>query len=95
LFQQKNVRLFILKIKKRGDVPSFRNRSIDIILKQADRLNRLVEDLLTISNIELNEIILNFESISLNTTITNVISLVEAKANLKKIVNGFNSLGKS
>ena len=60
-------------------------RFIDIILKQAERLNRLVEDLLTISNIELDEIILNFESVSLNTAITNVISLVEAKAQLKKI----------
>ena len=58
---------------------------IDIILKQAERLNRLVEDLLTISNIELDEIILNFERVSLNTVITNVISLVEAKAWLKKI----------
>lgn len=58
---------------------------IDIILKQAERLNRLVEDLLTISNIELDEIILNFESVSLNIAITNVISLVEAKAKLKKI----------
>jgi two-component system phosphate regulon sensor histidine kinase PhoR len=58
---------------------------IDIILKQAERLNRLVEDLLTISNVELDEIILNFESVSLNAAITNVISLVEAKAKLKKI----------
>jgi len=58
---------------------------IDIILKQAERLNRLVEDLLTISNIELDEIILSFESVSLNTAITNVISLVEAKAKSKKI----------
>ena len=60
-------------------------RFIDIILRQAERLNRLVEDLLTISNIELDEIILNFESVLLNTAITNVISLVEAKAKLKKI----------
>jgi two-component system phosphate regulon sensor histidine kinase PhoR len=60
-------------------------RFIDIILKQAERLNRLVEDLLTISNIELDEIILNFESVSLNTVIINVISLVEVKAKLKKI----------
>lgn len=58
---------------------------VDIILKQAERLNRLVEDLLTISNIELDEIILNFESVSLNTAIINVISLIEAKAKLKKI----------
>jgi two-component system phosphate regulon sensor histidine kinase PhoR len=60
-------------------------RFIDIILKQAERLNRLVEDLLTISNIEMKETKLNFESVSLNAALTNVISLVEAKAKLKNI----------
>ena len=58
---------------------------IDIILRQAERLNRLVEDLLTISNIEMKETILNFEKVSLNTVISNVISLVEAKAKLNNI----------
>lgn len=60
-------------------------RFVDIILKQAERLNRLVEDLLTISNVELDEIKLNFESVSLNTAIANVISLVESKAKTKKL----------
>jgi two-component system phosphate regulon sensor histidine kinase PhoR len=60
-------------------------RFIDIILKQAERLNRLVEDLLTISNIEMKETKLNFESVSLNAALTNVISLVEAKAKFKNI----------
>jgi two-component system, OmpR family, phosphate regulon sensor histidine kinase PhoR len=59
---------------------------IDIILKQAQRLNRLVEDLLTISNIEMKETKLDFQVVSLNTSIDNVISLVEAKARLKNIV---------
>jgi two-component system phosphate regulon sensor histidine kinase PhoR len=60
-------------------------RFIDIILKHAERLNRLVEDLLTISNIEMKETKLNFESVSLNAALTNVISLVEAKAKFKNI----------
>ena len=60
-------------------------RFIDIILKQAERLNRLVEDLLTISNIEMKETKLNFESVSLNIALANVISLVETKAKLKNI----------
>ena len=60
-------------------------RFIDIILKQAERLNRLVEDLLTISNIEMKETILNFERVPLDMVIANVISLVEAKAKLKNI----------
>lgn len=58
---------------------------IDIILKQSQRLNRLVDDLLTISNIEMKEIKLDFQDVSLNTSIANVISLVEAKAKLKNI----------
>jgi two-component system phosphate regulon sensor histidine kinase PhoR len=58
---------------------------IDIILKQAERLNRLVEDLLTISNIEMKETKLIFNDVSLNTIITNVISLVEAKAKSQNI----------
>jgi two-component system phosphate regulon sensor histidine kinase PhoR len=58
---------------------------IDIILKQAERLNRLVEDLLTISKIELNEIRFNFENVFLSDAVTNVISIVEKKATSKKI----------
>ncbi len=57
---------------------------IDIILKQAERLNRLVEDLLTISKIELNEIRFNFENVFLSDAVTNVISIVEAKATVKE-----------
>jgi len=58
---------------------------IDIILKQAERLNRLVEDLLTISKIELNETRFNFENMFLSDAVTNVISIVEKKATSKKI----------
>jgi len=58
---------------------------IDVILRQSERLNRLVEDLLTISNIELNEAVLNFEKVSLNAAINNVISLIQPKAGQKKI----------
>jgi two-component system, OmpR family, phosphate regulon sensor histidine kinase PhoR len=58
---------------------------IDIILRQAERLNRLVEDLLMISNIEMKETKLKFEIVSLNMAIANVISLVEAKAKLNNI----------
>jgi len=58
---------------------------IDIILKQAERLNRLVEDLLTISKIELNETRFNFENMFLSDAVNNVISIVEKKATSKKI----------
>ncbi|KUG22040.1 phosphate regulon sensor protein phor (sphs) [hydrocarbon metagenome] len=60
-------------------------RFIDIILKQAERLNRLVDDLLIISNIEMKETKLKLDFVSLNNYVTNVISLVEAKAKSKNI----------
>jgi two-component system, OmpR family, phosphate regulon sensor histidine kinase PhoR len=58
---------------------------IEIIIRHAQRLNRLVEDLLTISKIELGEINFHFESVSLSDTITSIISLIEPKAKLKNI----------
>jgi two-component system phosphate regulon sensor histidine kinase PhoR len=58
---------------------------IEISLKQAQRLNRLVEDLMTISNIEMKEAKLDFEEVSLNVAVDNVITLMEAKAKSKNI----------
>ena len=58
---------------------------IDISLKQAGRLNRLVEDLLVISKIELGEIKFHFEEVSICDAFEGAIPLVEAKAGLKKI----------
>jgi two-component system phosphate regulon sensor histidine kinase PhoR len=58
---------------------------IDISLKQARRLNRLVEDLLVISKVELGELDFRFEEISLRNALEGVIPLVESKARLKKI----------
>jgi two-component system phosphate regulon sensor histidine kinase PhoR len=60
-------------------------RFIDISLKQALRLNRLVEDLLVISKVELGEIKLHFEGVSVRDVVVSAMSLVEAKAGLKKI----------
>jgi len=58
---------------------------IDIILKQSERLNRLVDDLLTISNIEMKQTVLNFETSALRAAMDNVVSLMNPKADLKKI----------
>ncbi len=60
-------------------------RFIDIMLKQAERLNRLVEDLMTISKIELGEVNFHFEDVFLPDAIGSVLPLVEAKAAVKKI----------
>jgi two-component system phosphate regulon sensor histidine kinase PhoR len=60
-------------------------RFIDISLKQARRLNRLVEDLLVISKVELGELDFRFEEISLRNALEGVLPLVEAKVRLKNI----------
>ena len=65
--------------------PDDARRFIDIMLNQAQRLNRLVEDLMTISKIELGEVVLQFEEASLPEITGNVISLLEAKAAAKTI----------
>lgn len=60
-------------------------RFLGIMLKQAERLNRLVEDLMTISKIELGEAYFHFESVSLKDIIDSVLTLLDAKAAAKKI----------
>ncbi|MCX5849593.1 MAG: ATP-binding protein [Deltaproteobacteria bacterium] len=60
-------------------------RFVDISLNQAQRLNRLVEDLLVISKVELGELSFNYEEISLRNALEGVIPLVEAKVKLKNI----------
>jgi two-component system phosphate regulon sensor histidine kinase PhoR len=60
-------------------------RFIDISLKQARRLNRLVEDLLVISKVELGELSFNYEEIALRNALESVIPLIEAKVKLKNI----------
>ncbi len=60
-------------------------RFLDIMLKQAYRLNRLVEDLMTLSKIELGEVEFRFEEVSLHAVAESVIGLMEAKAAAKGI----------
>ncbi len=58
---------------------------IDVIIRHAQRLHRLVEDLLTISKIELGEMNFQFEPVNLDDVLTGVISLIESKAKVKNI----------
>jgi two-component system phosphate regulon sensor histidine kinase PhoR len=61
-------------------------RFVDIMLKQAQRLNRLVEDLMTLSKIELGEVKFLFEDVYFPDIISSVIPVLEAKAAIKKIL---------
>jgi len=56
------------------------------IYRHAARLNRLVEDLLTISDIELEKMKFIFESVSLSGVVENVLPIIEAKAIEKRLV---------
>ena len=64
--------------------PAEARKFIDIILKHAQRLNRLVEDLLTISKIELGEMNFHFENASLADAVSNIMPLSGAESKIKK-----------
>ena len=61
-------------------------RFLGIIDKHARRLNRLLEDLLTISNIELGEVNLIFESVALSGIAESVLNIVSPGAEAKNLV---------
>ena len=54
---------------------------LDIILKQANRMNRLIDDLLSLSRIELREHTRPTESVNLEVVLRNAIELLEGQAN--------------
>ncbi|MEA2040654.1 MAG: ATP-binding protein [Thermodesulfobacteriota bacterium] len=56
-----------------------------IIHKHARRLNRLVDDLLVISDIELGEMKFYFESVSINGIMENTLPVIDSKASKKGI----------
>ena len=58
---------------------------LSTIARHAGRLNRLVEDLLTISNIELGEMRFCFESVALSGVAQSVLHMIQLKASEKKI----------
>ena len=57
----------------------------EIIQKHAERLNRLVDDLLVISNTEMGEMRFSFESVSLDGIIDNILPVIEPMALKKEI----------
>jgi len=58
---------------------------LEVIGRQALRLNRLIDDLLVISNIELGEMKFYFEGVSLGDSINTALSIIEQKAHEKGI----------
>jgi two-component system phosphate regulon sensor histidine kinase PhoR len=65
--------------------PETAKKFLSTIARHAERLNRLVEDLLTISNIELGEIRFCFENVSLSGIVESVMNIIQVKARVKKI----------
>jgi two-component system phosphate regulon sensor histidine kinase PhoR len=59
---------------------------LHIISENAHRLGRLVDDLLTLSSIELGEMVLRFESVSIANVIDSVLPMFETKAAEKSLV---------
>jgi two-component system phosphate regulon sensor histidine kinase PhoR len=65
--------------------PETAKKFLSIITRHAERLNRLVEDLLTISNAELGEMHFSFESVALSGIAQSVLHMMQPKAGEKKI----------
>ena len=61
-------------------------RFVDIIKENADRLSRLVEDLLTLSNIELGKVSFDIRDVDVEEAARTVISTLEPKAREKGII---------
>ncbi len=61
-------------------------RFVDIIKENADRLSRLVEDLLTLSNIELGKVSFDISDVDVAEAARTVISTLEPKAREKGII---------
>jgi len=59
---------------------------LQTIANNAERMSRLVDDLLTLSSIELNEMNVNLEPLSVEALIRTALPMVEAAADEKKIV---------
>lgn len=57
-----------------GDNPSKRQAHLQVIIDEADRLNILVSDMLTISKMQSNAIILNKEDFNLTTDVKNILT---------------------
>lgn len=67
------------------DDPQTAQKFLSTIHRHGERLNRLVDDLLTISDIELGEMKLDIEKISLASVICSVMPIAESKAAEKNI----------
>jgi two-component system, OmpR family, phosphate regulon sensor histidine kinase PhoR len=65
--------------------PETAKKFLSTIARHAERLNRLVEDLLTISNVELGEMHFSFESVALSGIVQSVLNMIQPKAREKKI----------
>jgi two-component system, OmpR family, phosphate regulon sensor histidine kinase PhoR len=65
--------------------PETAKKFLSTIARHAERLNRLVEDLLTISNTELGEIHFSFESVALPGIAQSVLHMIQQKTGEKKI----------
>jgi hypothetical protein len=68
-----------------GPLTEKQKESLDIVLRCTERLNKLIEDFLEISRIEVARLKFNFKKIDLNETIHNNAMLMQGFANTKNI----------
>ena len=70
---------------KMVDDDETRNKFLDIIYVESERLTRLINDILTLSEIENKEAALNFEKINITESMRDIEKIMESAAKVKKI----------
>ena len=60
--------------------PEARSRFLNIMQREADRMSRLINDLLSLSKVEINEHILPTKRVEINTVVRQVVELLTVKA---------------
>ncbi len=68
-----------------GALTDKQKESLEIVLRCTERLNKLIEDFLEISRIEVARLKFNFKQIDLNETVNNMAILMQGFANTKNI----------
>ena len=63
--------------------PEARSRFLNIMQREADRMSRLINDLLSLSKVEINEHILPTKRVEINTVVRQVVELLTVKARQK------------
>ena len=86
-----NIRLYVETALEEGEKdPALREKSLNVINQESRRLERIVDDMLKVSEIEAGSLKLNHDDVRLDQVLADLLVDYEAQAKEKSIVMGFN-----